>query len=98
MPVTFRDSRLLAIAGYLWLCLVTGCASVWFYAGALEMEMNLQISSHEASVLSYALDQHIVTLRNLLKDGDEVIVPELKDTFKTYIDDMEALLNRIPEV
>lgn len=59
--------------------------------------MILTLSSHEANVLSYALDQHIVTLKDLLKKGETVIVPELQDTFQTYINDMQALLERVEE-
>lgn len=62
------------------------------------MKMNLQISNHEVNVLTYALDQHIITLRDLLKNGEAVIVSELKDTFQTYIDDMQAILARMDEI
>lgn len=58
----------------------------------------LTLSSHEASVLSYALDQHIITLKDLLKAGKTAIVPELHSTFQAYIDDMQALHDRIEEV
>ena len=60
--------------------------------------MTLNLSNHETGVLRYALDQHIITLRNLLKDGETAIVPDLKDTFRAYIDDMQALLDRVDEV
>lgn len=58
------------------------------------------LSDSELSTVRYALDQHIITLRELidkLPEGSPAR-ESLAREFKTYITNMQALLDKLPEV
>lgn len=57
-----------------------------------------ELAQSELDTIRYALDQQIMTLNALLREGETAIVPELKETFQGYIDNMQDLLDRLPEV
>lgn len=57
-----------------------------------------ELKQSELETIRYALDQQIMTLNALLGECETAIVPELKETFQSYIDNMQDLLDRLPEV
>jgi hypothetical protein len=59
------------------------------------MTHRIAVTNSELNIIRYALEQHIMTINNLLKEGKAVIADEYQETFSRYIKDMQNVLDDV---